>query len=265
MNSTIRVAVVLGLSGLIGSLASAQKSTTGNFKNVVIGSGCASTCINGVCEKICNGEKVEGEAQVSAGNDSTSAKDYGFTDFKQLDISGFDANIEYGEEFSVLADGRSSDLQNLKVDLEVGVEGVGVLRVSVDGNVSLAGALKIVTPELERVSVAGETDVTVSGFESAQLTLNAAENSDITLSNNSFEELILTASGNADIDMSESKVGIAKVDISGNSDVELNFTETNASLEGRVSGNSDLEYCGNPKSDISVSGDMADATQRECD
>ncbi len=252
--------------GVVGGVAVAETPNQVKYKNVVIGEGCASTCVDGVCEKVCKGDDagvITRTGQASS-NATSNARRYGFEDFNNLEITGFDAVIEYAEEFSVSAQSNTDNLERLNVELLVGVAGVATLKVSVVGDVSLGGAITIRTPDLQSITVSGDADVSISGFVQDQVLISAFENADVTFKDNAFGALILTVSGNADVSLVKSKVTTAEVSLDGNSNAGLNFVDSGGELTGSVTGSADLEYCGNPERRISVAG-MADSNQVECD
>jgi len=242
--------------GLASSAAFTQTTNIkGNFKNVVVGEGCASTCINGVCEKTCKGDSQTGGSQSSSQSNSANSpkitKAYDFEDFKDLDVSGFDAEVMFGDEFLVEAQGKAVDLQNLNVDLEVSADKAATLKVSVQGGASIPGSMKIVLPELESLRVGSTSDVVVTGFEQQRLDIDVSQNTDVEIANSKFDSINLNAVGNSDISLAQSKARSAQVALNGNANAVISFSE-NGDLRGTVDGSSDLEYCGAPKTKLSV-------------
>jgi len=218
------------LSLLMGSSLHAQSTVIkGGFKNVVIGTGCSSTCINGKCETTCKGD---------------------------------------GQDTQTSSDQKSGDAKVIKKDVSIETQaGKSVLRVALaDGYVNMngGGVASIHMPTLSGLRVYGNASVNFKGFEAEQVNIEVSGNANLVGDSNTFKDLSLRVDGNADADLLQSEVINTDVALSGQANAKLNFRSGEAgALAGAVSGMADVEFCGDPEQTLSVSG-MADATQIKC-
>lgn len=256
------------IAALIGSTASAESIVKGGFKNVVIGTGCASTCIDGKCEETCKGE---GKGKFYSETLETKKvglvdKEYKLTGFEDIVVDDSFVLIQRGSEFHVSASNVPNAIDYMQVSLELGADQKAVLKVSIDPQYAsrFRGSVLIQLPTLASVRAYGNADVQIEGFNAQDVNLEASSNAGIVGLNNKFGALLLRADGNADIDLMKSEIVNADVTLNDQSNAKINFgMDETGVLTGSVTGMSDLEFCGNPRQSLKVS-DMADATELDC-
>lgn len=252
---------LLALSALIGT---AQGVCAAQSTNIVIGNGCASTCINGKCESTCDGKASNNAEQL---DDIAESREFSFRDFERIRVADLDIEIRQADDYSVVVTDGKQALEHISVELVSGQDKAEqTLAISVSRNYfsRTGGKVVILTPILRSVNAVGNASVAVSGFDQGSIELFTTDNASMEISNSRFSELSLSANRNTEVIMAEASIGGAEVEIGDQADVTLNFSGfDNAQIVGRVDGMADLEICGNPDQNLTVS-DMADAVQNQC-
>jgi len=257
---------------VISGLASAITSYAGSIVNIVSGDGCASTCINGRCESVCGDGK--GVRVTSFGIDDSGpaiSREFDFSDFDSLIINNVNAEVRFGEKWSVIAHGTESCVKNMSITLEPGTSKPKVLRLAMAGSCSTTVTPRVLVsmPSLSSLSADGNSDVELADFDLESVNLDVSDNVDLLGYSNRFANLYISSNDNADIDLHKSAFFNANVAIAGQSDVKLRHDRAidgtkNGSIAGTVLGMSDLQYCGLGPQSLEIA-DMADATQISCD
>jgi len=262
------------LSLLMASNMSAQSTITnittikGGFKNIVIGEGCASTCVDGKCEKTCKGSKLDSESSVNkvSGRANIASKDFDFIDFDNVVIEGYNATIVKSEGFQVSVSGAQDAIEMVEVSVDVKANR-SALRVALpDGYSSTTdGFVLIHMPVLSNLKAYGNTDVSMRDFEAQIVNIELSGNADLVGFANTIEQLTLRVDDNADADLMQSEIANADVSLNNQANAKLNFNKNRTGvLTGSVMGMSDVQFCGDPEQSLKVS-DMSDATKLDCE
>jgi hypothetical protein len=160
-------------------------------------------------------------SQITSGSGEIVTQDMDITGFDKLDIrQGFNAEINQGDEFSVVIRVNDNLVEYLQVEKIGDTLTIGLEQNRAYGNATLQA--EITMPALKGLEVSGGTDATVSG---------------------TGDEISVDASGGSDADLASFQVVNANIDASGGSDVTINASGT---LNVDASGGSQVYYLGSP-------------------
>jgi hypothetical protein len=128
----------------------------------------------------------------------------------------------------------------------IGVKDLGALTVSGAGDVKMDG----LTASRLKVTMSGAGRIDFSGLSLDSLSLTLSGAGDVTLSGEASSAAILL-SGAGNIDAADFKVQTADIDLQGLGNATLWVT---GKLTGSISGAGNIEYYGNPATDLKASG-----------
>jgi hypothetical protein len=115
--------------------------------------------------------------------------------------------------------------------------------------------ITVTAPAVKTFAVNGSADLTIEGYDQAQIVVEVAGSGNIT-ARGAATDVDLSIAGSGDVDLSDLKASSAKVAIAGSGDATLNPT---ASAEVAIAGSGDVTLLSRPptlSSDISGSGDL---------
>jgi len=258
MSKYINCALLLlfAISLVIGSVNAKQ------FTNIVIGEGCASTCVNGVCESSCKG-KTKTNINTGHGDIKLISRNVDLAGFHALKVNNINANIRFGQGFEVELAGTTSCIDALKLKIEDGNTLNAYYGSSCQS--SLPVTLNIQMPKVIKLAVLGNSTVEMAGFEQNTFDVHVSDNSALIIKNGVFQQLSLAALDNAELKFVEVESPEISVAISGRSDVSLGFVNNNdvANISGKIEGLADLKYCGGHTLQVETL-DLADVNAYSC-
>jgi hypothetical protein len=214
---------------------------------------------------------------VAAGPDHQTKK-YQLGNFQKIELgSDFDVVITKGNTFSVVATGRSEDLENLEVEVVS-----GTLKFDIDASWSWWGYTKnhkkirlaITMPRLKAAEFSGASHVRMQGFnDEEQMNLNISGASKLDAESLQSDKLVLELSGASHVELS-GRAAKLDVELSGAShlnaqsfivrDADINASGAShaqlgvqKSLQVDASGASKIEYTGNP---LNLTKDLSGAS-----
>ena len=179
--------------------------------------------------------------------------------------------INIGNEFKVVLEGSSRDLDEIITDVSNGK--LVIKKDNWNFNMNEKITVYITMPEIEALGVSGsgraeikdpvksnELSLSVSGsgklyapdISVTELSCSISGSGDIIIGGNgSAERAEISVSGSGNYNGEALKIGKAQIHISGSGDCSCNVTE---SLTASVSGSGNVTYGGNPRVDAHVSG-----------
>lgn len=246
-----------------------KPSVAGQFNNVVIGQGCASTCVNGKCEKVCRGSDADVNAQQQNNKEAVlSEKNFHLDGFESLSIDSVDVYARHSEHFAVSASGDSTCVDSLNLAIiSDSPQSKKTLKASMKNGCAGQVGVKVVVsmPVLSMLDAHGNSDVIVQGFNQKALDVQVYDNVNVNLEQNRVEMFSLSSSGNSTVESADNEFFKVDVAITDQSDVTLSFGRSNKGyLTGIVAGMSDLLYCGATAQSLTIT-ELADANQIDCD
>jgi Putative auto-transporter adhesin, head GIN domain len=170
-------------------------------------------------------------------------------EFKRISAAGsmdVVANIGTPQKIEVTAD------DNLLQYVTTTVKD-GTLEIAMkSGNYHFSKGFKITvtTPELEKVSIAGSSDVEVSGLQGSRFTASIAGSGDLHASGH-VDTLEASVAGSGDLKLADLESRDAKIHIQGSGDARVHATQT---LDVKIAGSGDVVYRGDPKVTRSIAG-----------
>ncbi len=210
------------------------------------------------------------KAESVKGNGVLVTEDRDINAFHTIDVGGaVDVYVHHSTEHRVEVTTDENIVEYVKTE----VKG-DRLVIKTEANLRKYKQLivNVYTPQLNRVEVSGATDMWIKdGFESDEFEISASGASNISAEGLSAKSIVAKASGATDITLSGS-CEMIRVDASGSSDVVARSIESvmakvhasgasdisisaSKSIEGSLSGSSDLEYYGSPsRVEVSTSG-----------
>jgi hypothetical protein len=170
-------------------------------------------------------------------------------DFKGISTAGsVDVTAKVGAPTHVEVSADDNLLQYVTTEVKDGTLHIGMKS----GSYRFTRGLKvaITTPELDKVSIAGSSDVDVSGLQGAHFAASIAGSGDLHARGH-VDTLEASVAGSGDLKLSELESRDAKVSIAGSGDARVNATQ---SLEIKIAGSGDVRYRGDPKVKQSIAG-----------
>ncbi len=257
----------------LGLLLSPSAAMAQNYQNVVIGEGCASICVDGVCEKTCRGQKASkssarGDGIRGASNEGSKivSESFDATDFSVVIVKGVNTDVVFSDGYDVTVEGSEPCLATLELELNAGLDNANSLKISSAVACAHETKVQVTMPRLDTLRVYGNSNATVSGFEQNSLNIEAYDNTDLQLLGNTLSSANLVAEGNSTVNSTKSHIFNADVALSGRSDVTLRLgrkLETGY-LTGIVAGMSDLLFCGATAKSLKIN-ELADANEVGCE
>jgi hypothetical protein len=129
----------------------------------------------------------------------------------------------------------------------------GTLKIGMkSGSYSPSKGFKITvaTPELEKVSVAGSSDIEVRGLKGPEFGAHISGSGDVHATGR-VDKLDASISGSGDLKLADLETRDAKIKIAGSGDARVNATAT---LDVHIAGSGDVRYKGDPKITRSIAG-----------
>jgi hypothetical protein len=170
-------------------------------------------------------------------------------DFKRITTTGsmnIDATIGSPKSVTITVDDNLMQYVTTEVD-------DGTLKIGMkSGSYSPSKGFKvtITTPTLEKVSVAGSSDVDVKGLKGPEFAAHISGSGDIHATGH-VDKLDASISGSGDLKLVDLESRDAKVKIAGSGDARVNATAT---LDVHIAGSGDVRYKGEPKVTSSIAG-----------
>ncbi|MCA9689168.1 MAG: DUF2807 domain-containing protein [Myxococcales bacterium] len=168
--------------------------------------------------------------------------------FTRVSVGGsIDAVIEVGPETSVVVEAEESIKPKIRTEV---VD--GVLKIKTEGSFATSkGVLvRVKTPSLTGLDVAGSGDARVDGLAAPEVTLSISGSGDIT-AQGATESLSITVAGSGEVHAFALPTKEAAVVVSGSGDVEV---APSNSLNVTVSGSGDVVYRGDPQVNETIAG-----------
>lgn len=186
------------------------------------------------------------EYSFSGGSDSGAMieKEYDFADFNKLRIAGgWDADISYADDYSVVIKARERTINDLRLDKEGTTLNIrhNLMNGKHDGDFHGA-SVEIRMPELAAVRIEGAINLKASDFTGELLDIRLDGAGQIVGRDCEFEQLELVSNGAVNVDFKESSLTNADVRIEGAGNIMLNMN--GGELTGFLAGLSNLEYSG---------------------
>ncbi|MFK7819881.1 MAG: head GIN domain-containing protein [Planctomycetaceae bacterium] len=182
------------------------------------------------------------------------------------DVSEFQSIRLYTSVDVVVQVGESTTLEvegddNLCELISTEVSGDGWLTISSNKSFSTRNPItvRITTPSLENVELAGSGDITVEGLTGDRFDAQVSGSGDI-IASGTADRIEAAVAGSGSIDMSELKAAVADATVSGSGDI---IVCANKEVTATVSGSGEIEYSGHSgqKPDVSTtvngSGDVS--------
>lgn len=170
-------------------------------------------------------------------------------EFKRIATAGsVDVTAKIGTPASVGVTGDDNLLEYVTTEVTDGTLKIGMKS----GSYHFTNGLKvaITTAELEKVSIAGSSDVDVAGLNGGTFAASIAGSGDIHASGR-VDLLEVSVAGSGDLKLADLEAREAKVSIAGSGDARVNATQ---SLWVKIAGSGDVVYRGEPKLDKSIAG-----------
>ncbi|MGI9316103.1 MAG: GIN domain-containing protein [bacterium] len=220
------------------------------------GIGCSSVCINGNCTSTCE----DGDSKAIKGNGEVVDKSYDIDDFTEIMSSDIDTKVTQGEKFEIIVTADSNLIEHVIVKKDK-----GTLSVKLKNGQYMGATLsvQITMPDLHRLSQHGAAKLTFSGFDQSDLELNVMGAGQVEGADNLVTNLVLNTQGASSLDMRSSELTNAEIHVAGSSEIQLNFPEGKGRITGEIQGVSELQYCGDPDTNVNVFG-VADIQRVNC-
>jgi hypothetical protein len=170
-------------------------------------------------------------------------------DFKRISTAGsINVDATVGSPKSVAVTVDDNLMQYVTTEVVDGTLKVGMKS----GNYSPSKGFKVTvtTAELEKVSIAGSSDVDVKGLKGSEFAAHISGSGDIHATGH-VDKLDASISGSGDLKLADLESRDAKIKISGSGDARVNATET---LDVHIAGSGDVRYRGQPKVTRSIAG-----------
>jgi hypothetical protein len=197
------------------------------------------------------------------GSGNVVTEEFDLSGFDQVEVSSaFDVQISQADQFSVVV--RVDD--NVKQYLDVVKQGstlrIGLKPISSSTVSAMTLEAEVTMPELTGLELSGASDVSVTGFKSAEalsvevsgasslrgdieaggVRFDVSGASDVKLSG-AGGDLVMDVSGAGTADLADFQVGDASIEASGASSATVNVS---GRLDAEASGASRIRYLGNP-------------------
>lgn len=178
--------------------------------------------------------------------------------FTAADITGAE-EVEFlpAAESRVEISGYKNLLPLYRTTVKGGVLTLGFDNDGDDVNISNANIrVRVYSPGVERISLAGSGDVTVQrGAIRLLKAVSIAGSGDVTIRQADVPSLAVEIAGSGSIHAREARAARVTADIAGSGDVEVTATEE---LKVDIAGSGDVHYWGSPRveKDIAGSGDV---------
>jgi hypothetical protein len=170
-------------------------------------------------------------------------------DFERIATAGsVDVTAKVGSPAKVEVTGDDNLLEYVTTEVKDGTLEVGMKS----GSYHFTHGLKvaITTPVLEKISIAGSSDVDVSGLKGERFGASIAGSGDLRASGQ-VESLEASVAGSGDLQLDDLESRDAQVSIAGSGDVRVHATQ---SLDVKIAGSGDVVYRGDPKITRSIAG-----------
>jgi hypothetical protein len=205
-----------------------------------------------------------GCAQVTiTGSGNVVSQEEAISGFDKVDISqSFSVEITQGDNFEVLIHVDDNLVEHLNVVKQGSTLKIGLKPTTSYTILDATMEAEVTMPELIGLELSGNSDATVSGFESSQsLVIDLSGNSklqgDIQAGDTSFDvsgnssatvagsagDVSVDASGSSEVDLTDFPASDGTVNASGASTVTVNL---GGRLDADASGSSDIYYLGDP-------------------
>jgi hypothetical protein len=168
--------------------------------------------------------------------------------FRSLDLNGSeDVLVTIGDKTEVVVETDDNIVPLIATEVSN-----DTLRVysKESYNSRLGVKLRITTPSLQSMSLAGSGDVRVSKLQEKSFTVSIAGSGDVKVEG-SAEDVRVSISGSGDVDLSGMSAKKSSVDVAGSGNVKVNVTEL---LSARIAGSGDVRYRGNPRVEQQILG-----------
>jgi hypothetical protein len=182
-----------------------------------------------------------------SGNLRTDGRDV--AEFKRISAAGsMDVACKIGAPRSVEVTADDNLLQYVTTEVKDGTLEIGTKP----GSYHFTKGLKVAvtTPELEKLSIAGSSDVEVSGLAGQRFSASIAGSGDLHATGR-VDSLEASVAGSGALKLADLETREAKVHIAGSGDARVHATET---LDVKIAGSGDVIYRGDPKVTRSIAG-----------
>jgi len=170
-------------------------------------------------------------------------------EFKRIGVNGsIDVTAKVGTPAAVDVTADDNLVEYITTEVKDGTLRIGTKPGSY--RFSKGVKVAITTPELEKVSIAGSSDVNVSGLAGPRFAADIAGSGDLHAAGR-VDKLDASIAGSGDLALVELESRDAKVHIAGSGDAHVHATET---LEVKIAGSGDVTYRGDPKITRSIAG-----------
>ena len=179
------------------------------------------------------------------------------TDFTGLDVTGdWDVTINRGDSHSVAVHSADGHKDLYKIERKG-----NTLFVKENQNLNFNKklTLEITMPAIRQINSEGGLKLLLTGFREHELVLNITGGAWITGDNCEFENFFLNSAGAINLDFEKTLTFNSDVQLAGAGN--LLFDMTGGTLSGNASGAVNIEYYGNAKQEIVVSG-LANISRR---
>lgn len=169
--------------------------------------------------------------------------------FKRIGVNGSaDVTAKIGAPATVEVTADDNLLQYVTTEVR---DGTLVIAMK-SGSYHFSKGLKVAVtmPELEKVSIAGSSDVDVSGLAGASFAADIAGSGNLHATGR-VEKLDASIAGSGDLKLADLESRDAKVHIAGSGGARVHATEA---LEVKIAGSGDVVYRGDPKLTRSIAG-----------
>ena len=196
-----------------------------------------------------------------ADDDEQTTRQFEFSDFDQIHIAGvFDMTVEIADEYSIVVDGRKSDVDRVKASVKNGKlklamkekKSKGLFGKRNDRGVDLT----VTMPALSALEVSGVVDAEIASIDSDRLEIAISGVGDVDLEGN-CGSLEAAVSGVGDLDAEDLKCDSVEVTVSGVGDARVYARE---SVVATIGGMGEIDVYGEPENVEKSSNMFAEVT-----
>ena len=173
-----------------------------------------------------------------------------FTNFTAVNVTGdWDVTISRSDSYSITVNSAEGPEDLYEIERKGDTLFV---KENQNLNINKKLTLEITMPSIRQIHSEGGLKLLLTGFREHELVLNLTGGSWITGSSCEFENFFLNSAGAINLDFEKTLTFNADVQLAGAGN--LLFDMTGGTLSGNASGAVNIEYYGNAKQEIVVSG-----------
>lgn len=213
------------------------------------------------CHDVSHGDSGTG----IAGTGSGTSRSYAATGFTSVEAAGSDdVDIRVGQAFSVRADGPSTVLDQLRIEVKGDRLEIGRRNHGWVGHDAGKVTVHVTLPRLTGTGVAGSGDITVDRVDGDAFKAELAGSGDLSVGHMAVSTLSVDVAGSGKL-RTAGNAGTLKVDIAGAGDIDAaGLTARSATVSIAGSGNVRAAVDGNASVSIMGTGDVDLGPRARC-